>query len=263
MKNKVFRILAVLSAICFILAGCGEKIPTSANLKATDKLFVNDFADVISDSDEEVIYNKGVYLNGKTTAQVAVVTVNTTGDEEIADYALNLGRNWELGDKEKDNGIVVLLSVEDREVYIAVGYGLEGALPDSKTGRILDTYGIPYFSEDEFSKGLVSVYNAIYNEVLIEYGISPDQDYVPIDRISSINDAESSKIVISWVVLVIVILLYILIFKRKGLFLFMGGPPSSGFGGGFSGGFGGGSSFGGGFRGGGGSFGGGGAGRGF
>lgn len=254
------KLFAVFALVCLLLTGCGDEIPTSKELKATDKLFVNDFADVISSDNEEVIYKKGIYLNEKTTAQVAVVTVDTTGDEEIADYALNLGRNWGLGNKEKDNGVVILLSVDDRDVYIAVGYGLEGALPDSKVGRILDEYGIPYFKDDKFSEGLVSVYNAVYNEVLIEYGVSPDEGYVPIDKLSSQNDSLSDKIAVSWVILIVIVILYLLIFKRRGLFFFIGGPPRGGFGS-----FGGHSSFGGGggFRGGGGSFGGGGAGRGF
>jgi len=257
-KFRCLKLFAVLTLVCLIITGCGDEIPTSKELKATEKLFVNDFADVISNDDEQTIYNKGVYLNEKTTAQVAVVTVNTTGDEEIADYALNIGRNWGLGDKEKDNGIVILLSVEDREVYIAVGYGLEGALPDSKTGRILDEYGIPYFSEDEFSKGLLSVYNAVYNEVLIEYGVSPDDGYVPIDKLSAQEGSDSNEIVGYWIILVIFVVAYLLVSKKRGLFFLIGGPPR----GGFHGGFGGGGSFGGSsFRGGGGSFGGGGAGR--
>ena len=252
------KLFAVLTFAFLLLTACGEKIPTSKELKATEKLFVNDFGNVISEADEQTIYNKGVYLNEKTTAQVAVVTVNTTGDEEISDYALNIGRNWGLGDKEKDNGIVILLSVEDREVYIAVGYGLEGALPDSKTGRILDNYGIPYFKDDEFSKGLVSVYNAVYNEVLIEYGISPDDGYVPIDKLSKQNDASLGDVVAFWFILVIFIVVFAFASRRRGMFFFIGGPPRGGFGG-----FGGHGTSGGGFRGGGGSFGGGGAGRGF
>lgn len=261
MKNTVLgiKILTLVFAFCIILSGCSNTVKTSADLKATDKFFVNDFADVISDTDEQTIYNKGVYLNDNTSAQVVVVTVDTVGDEDISDYALNLGRNWGIGDKEKDNGIVILLAVEDRNVEIQVGYGLEGALNDSKVGRILDNYGVPYFSEDNFSEGLVSVYNAVYNEVLIEYGLSPDENYVSIEKLENQEDTDSGKVVISWIVLLVIVFVYLFIFKGRGFF-FIGGPP---FGGGhYRGGFGGSSGgFSGGFRGGGGSFGGGGAGR--
>lgn len=266
MKNNFLRVIsiAVLCLFCLTLTACEqESILTSAEIKPTDEFFVNDYADVISEEDEQAIYKKGAHLNNSTSAQVVVVTVDTVGDEVISDYALEVGRNWGVGDKEKNNGIVILLAAEDRDVYIAVGYGLEGAMPDSKTGRILDEYGIPYFETDEFSKGLLEVYNAVYNEVLIEYGISPDEDYVPI---AELNDGDGGKVLLSWIILVVIVVLFFTVFGRRGFF-FIGRPPfGGGFGGGM-GGFGGGSSrssggFGG-FRGGGGSFGGGGAGRSF
>ncbi len=266
MKKRFLRVfcIAVLCVFCFTLTACEETaVVTSNKIEPTEKFFVNDYADVITEEDEYTIYQKGVHLNDSTTAQVVVVTVDTVGDEVISDYALEVGRNWGVGDKEKDNGIVILLAAEDRDVYIAVGYGLEGAMPDSKTGRILDEYGMSYFEADEFSTGLLEVYNAVYNEVLIEYGVSPDEDYVPLDQL---DQGDGKKVLVSWIVLVVLVFLFITVFGRRGFF-FIGGPPfsSGGFRGGFSGsGFSSrsSSSFGG-FRGGGGGFGGGGAGRGF
>ncbi len=140
----------------------------------TQRFFVNDFADVIDSTDEDEIYSRGATLQEKTTAQVVVVTVNTLDGEEPADYALGLGRQWGVGQKSDDNGAVILLSKEEREIYIAIGYGLEGALPDSKTGRIIDTYGLDYLKEDDFSTGLLEITKAIINEVYIEYGQEPE-----------------------------------------------------------------------------------------
>lgn len=259
--SRVVSIALILFvAVCF--CGC------TANKKEgypspTEKFFVNDFADIISDADEEVIYQSGAALYGATTAQAVVVTVDTTNGEEISEYALNLAREWGIGSEDKDNGVLVLLAAEDREVYIAVGYGLEGALPDSKTGRIIDTYGLEYFEKDNFSTGLASVYSSVANEIYIEYGIQPSEDYTPISQIPSYELEQSSglKVGISWLILIVVVALYVAFFGRRGGFFFFGGPTffggSGGFrGGGFGGGFGGG-----GFRGGGGGFGGGGAGR--
>ena len=171
MKKLFLRVLcvAVLCVLCITLTGCEENaVVTSSKIEPTEKFFVNDYADVISEQDEDAIYKKGSYLNDATTAQVVIVTVDTVGDEIMSNYALEVGRKWGVGDKEKNNGIVILLAAEDRDVYISVGYGLEGAMPDSKTGRILDEYGIPYFETDEFSKGLLEVYNAVYNENIIK-----------------------------------------------------------------------------------------------
>ena len=256
--KKIVSILIVL-LVALSLCGCDltEGYPTP-----TDRFFVNDFADIISDEDENEIYNDAANLYNKTTAQVVVITVDDLNGEEIADYALNIGREWGVGSEEENNGVVILLSRDDREIYIAVGYGLEGALPDSKTGRIIDRYGISYFSEDEFSKGLVSVSDAIINEVYIEYGLSAEEGYIPINQLPDEAEEDGEGVLISWGIMMLVIIVYLIVFRGRG-FIWFGGPPFGGRGGFGGGSFGGGSFGGGGFRGGGGSFGGGGAGRGF
>lgn len=264
MKNKVLRVAAIIlvAVMTLTLAACSieqkEQYP-----QPTEKFFVNDFAGVMTDEDINAVYTKGAALQSETTAQVVVVTVESLDGKSAADYALELGRQWGVGDKEKNNGIVILLSENDREIYIAVGYGLEGALPDSKTGRIIDNYGLSYFSNNNFSTGLVNVYSAIVNEVYIEYGMQPAENYIPADLLpDNTDDVESlGTVVISWMILMVIIVLYVLIFGRRGGLFIFGSPRfftggfnhHSGFGG-SSGGFGG-------FRGGGGSFGGGGAGR--
>ena len=257
--------MVLLAIVCISFAGCSladkKQLPTP-----TEKFFVNDFAAILDENDAEKMYANGVALQEATTAQVVVVTVDSLNDKIIADYALELGREWGVGDKEKNNGVVILLSEGDREIYIAVGYGLEGALPDSKTGRIIDTYGIPYFSNDNFSTGLASVYNAVVNEIYIEYGMQPIENYVPIDLLPQTEEIQVSagKVLLSWLALIVIIALYMFIFGRRGgLFLFGTPRVFGGYNNYRGGGFGGSSGGFGGFSGGGGSFGGGGAGRGF
>ena len=245
-----------LVAIFLFATGCEKKdsIPSP-----TESFYVNDFADIISAETETEMLSRAVTLNNKTTAQVVVVTVETLGGKAAADYALELGRNWGVGNSESDNGIVILLSESEREIYIAVGYGLEGALPDSKTGRIIDRYGLEYLKTDDFSKGLSAISRAIINEVYIEYGVEPEEGYTSIDNLpDEIYGQQSTKdISTSWVIMLIILIIFFSFFGRgRGPFIFLGGPTfRGGFGGsGRSGGFGG-------FSGGGGSFGGGGAGR--
>lgn len=265
MKTKVLKLtkqfVAILLSVVlvFSLVSCGKK-QAKQSLQPTEKFFVNDFAEVLTDEDSNKIYTMGAALQEATTAQAIVVTVDSLEDREISDYALELGREWGIGTKEQNNGVVVLFSKSDREIYIAVGYGLEGALPDSKTGRIIDNYGIPYFTNDNFSAGLMSIYNSIVNETYIEYGITPQENYIPIDSLPDLNKNTTSakEVIISWLVLIVLIAIYVLIFGRRGGMFIFGSPRfySGGFngnnfrGGGF-----------GGFSGGGGSFGGGGAGR--
>ncbi len=244
------------------LAGCGSE---SKDFKPTERFFVNDYADVIEPAAEDAIYQMGVSLQNATTAQVIVVAVKNISGSVISDFAVELGRDWGVGSEEEDNGVVILLCTDIREIFVATGYGLEGALPDSKTGRLIDTYAIPHFSANDFSGGLQSLYSAIVNEIYIEYGMSPAEGYTPIDKIpeNTASDNEALKVLASWIILVVLVALYLGIFGRRHRFIYFGGPPFGGFGGfggggfsggGFSGGFGG-------FRGGGGSFGGGGAGR--
>ena len=267
MKNKILRVVAIAAVVVLLmtsLSACGKE-KQYPELK--EKSFVNDFADVITPEDEQRMVTKATALEEKTSAQVVAVTVESLDGEAIEEYALNLGRLWGVGDAEKDNGVIVLLSKKDREIYIAVGYGLEGALPDSKTGRILDYYGIPYFEKDNFSAGVESVFSAVVNEILyVEYGEKPEENFLPADQLEiKKNQVDIGEIIISWIVLIIIVALYMLIFGRRGGLFIFGSPRF--FVGGFHrnshGGFGGGSSFGG-FKGGGfggGSFGGGGAGR--
>lgn len=261
--------LLCMAVLLLCLCACGGESESSFPT-ATDRFFVNDFAGVLDSTAADEIYSRGAALNEKTTAQVVAVTVESVDGAEMSDYALELGRKWGIGTSEKNNGVLILLSTGDRQVYIAVGYGLEGALPDSKTGRILDHYGVGYFKNDQWSEGMLSVYKAVANEVYLEYGLAADSGYVPADQLSggqTVEEYESGytkKVGLSWIAMIVVIVLYVAFFRRRGRGLFWFGGPfgGGGFSGG-SGGFSGGGFSGGGFSGGGGSFGGGGAGRGF
>ncbi len=247
---------AVLLAISAVPSFAAAKYP-----EPTEQFFVNDFADCISDEDEKEMFNMARALYEQTKAQVVCVTVESLDGQDIRQYGLGLGREWGIGEKDKDTGVLLLLSTSDREIDIEVGYGLEGALPDGKTGRILDKYAIPYLKEDDFSTGLREAFTVLVNETATELGVTVD-GYTPMeDEEDKINGIESLG---EFVALLIVVLIVIALRSRRFIFIRNGRNYRGGFGGGFgggsSGGFGGG---GGGFHGGGGSFGGGGSSRGF
>lgn len=260
----VLSLLFSLSAFAFSFSFSSNEFP-----EPTSDFFVNDFADVIDADVEAELLQIGASLYSQTTAQVVVVTVDSLDGYEVGEYALELGREWGVGTEDADNGVVLLMSVGDREITIQVGYGLEGAITDGKAGQILDNYAIPYLSQDDFSTGLAEAYKAIVSVVCDEYGVELSNydlgDYNSDDKYDYEMSADEIIVIVVTIVMVISILALILFkFNDNGSHhgggtyyggrVYRGGSHYSGrssFGGG------------GGFRGGGGSFGGGGASRGF
>ena len=104
----------------------------------------------------------------------------------LEDYATKLFRNFGIGDKEKNNGLLLLLALEERQFRVEVGYGLEGILPDGKTGRFQDEYIIPYLKDNKWDEGIKNGYDAFYKEIVtlnnldIEYN-EPIEDVIDSD----------------------------------------------------------------------------------
>ncbi len=249
-KNFFALLLAAIIAVC--LCGCGEsKNYPEPKAEGTS---AHDFADVLDQATEDYINAQGKQLKDQTTAEVVVVTVDSLDGEEAAEYALGLGREWGVGDKDKNNGVVILLALEEREIRIEVGYGLEGAIPDSKAGRIRDTY-TGYLSKEDYDTGLKGIFNSVTSEAYAEYGITPPTQEAVLPNTQAEEEISVGTIAVSWLILIVLVVLYVLIFGRRGGMFIFAAPRFYGGGGGFKGGGGfGGGSFGGG------SFGGGGAG---
>ena len=219
---------------------------------------VVDLAGLLSRSQSDRLDTLARELQSKTGAQMAVLTVESTAPEEIFDYGMRVAEAWQLGSREKDDGLLLVVASRDRKLRFFSGYGLEGLLPDGKLGRILDQYAIPHFRRGEPGEGIVGAMQAAASEIAAEAGVAlggvaprPAPGAPPIDP--------------RWLILFVILILL--------LVRWFGPPPGmrgrryrpvlwgGGLGGIGSGGFGGGFRGGGGFGGGGGGFGGGGAGR--
>ena len=170
------KIIALFSIVLLILSLSFSSFAIDFP-QPTSKLFVNDFANVISEEDEEEMMKIGADLYTQTSAQIVVVTVETLDGYDEKEYALELGREWGVGSKETNNGVVLLLSVSERRVTIQSGYGLEGCVTDAKSGQILDEYVVPYLKENDFSTGLTEGYKAVVSVVCNEYGVVLDPNY--------------------------------------------------------------------------------------
>lgn len=151
----------------------------------TSSLYVQDYANVLSADTKARINKLGAEVKTKTKAQVVVVTVRSLDGTPIDEYALSVMRKWGIGDKTLNNGVLMLVAVNDRQSRIEVGYGLEGALPDAKTGRIQDEYMLPYFQRGDYDAGVLNGYQVIMAEVAKEYNVQLAIDAKPSVRHSA------------------------------------------------------------------------------
>ena len=134
---------------------------------------VNDYAHLFSGEQQQALEDSLVAFDRATSTQIAVVTVNDLEGYAAAEYATRILEQWGVGSKEHDNGVVMLLKPRNRygsgEVFIAVGYGLEGALPDITAGRIIDGEMMPYLREGDYYRAVAAGTAAVRAAVRGEY----------------------------------------------------------------------------------------------
>ena len=119
---------------------------------------VNDFASILTTEQAQQLEQKLVAFNDTTSTQITLVTVKSLDGYDVSDYAFRLGEKWGVGQKGKDNGVVILIKPkygnERGKAFIAPGYGLEGVLPDAVCKRIVDHEMIPEFKEGYYYTGI-------------------------------------------------------------------------------------------------------------
>ncbi len=228
------------------------------NLPSMPTDYVTDLAGIIGPGTRQELNGYLQELEKKTSAQVLVLTVPSLDGRAIEDYSMAVAEKWKPGQKGKDNGVLLLVALKERHYRFEVGYGLEGALPDSFVGTVGREYLVPYFKKGDYSDGISLAVQAVAFQIAQDAGVritglanAPS----PMDVAGQPQGQSLFSLIGMGIFFLIVLLLFI---RHPGLFLFFllggGGGGFGGFGGG-GGGFGGGS-FGGG---GGGGFGGGGA----
>jgi len=110
--------------------------------------FVNDFAGVFSGEQKATLEQKLVTFEKETSNEITVVTIKALDGDTIENFAVKLFEDWEIGKKDKDNGVLVLLAMDDRQMRIEVGYGLEGALTDAQSFWIINKIMKPAFQQE-------------------------------------------------------------------------------------------------------------------
>lgn len=123
--------------------------------------FINDFAGILTSQDKTDLIQVSQALKKATGAELAVAIVDSVESLSPKEYAVKLFEKWGIGEKGKDNGVLVLLAMKERRIEIEVGYGLEGVLNDALAGKILDNYAVPYFKQGEMATGVLETAKAI------------------------------------------------------------------------------------------------------
>jgi len=116
------------------------------------KGYVTDNANILKDWTSQIEQLCDT-IEKNTTAEIAVLTIDSLEGEALEEYSLEVARNWGIGKKEKDNGLLLLISYKDKKYRFETGYGLEGILPDARTGRIGRQILTPYFKQGKFGQG--------------------------------------------------------------------------------------------------------------
>ncbi len=262
------QLLLTIFLSVFILSVFAQDIPERPN----PPRLVNDLANVLSDQEEQQLESELVQFDQSTTTQITIVTVPSLNGYEKSDFSFRLGEKWGVGSKDKNNGIVIVFKPktgnEKGEVFVAVGYGLEGIIPDAVANRtVVDTEMIPRFKQND-------IFGGIYAGTKVLMSLAA-QEYTAQDYQKKAGEKKDGGGVFFVVIMIIIVLVSLFKGGRSRQYnggssipfwiamgLLGSGNRGSGSFGGFSGGSGGfGGGGGGGFGGfGGGSFGGGGAG---
>ena len=205
----LFIVSCIFSSTLTVSAGIFRKedIPIPNVQK---DIYVYDEDNIIDDDVETTVNALLVQLEEKTGAEVAVITVESLLDKDIEDYSYELANTLGIGKADEDNGVLLLISKPDSKVRLEIGSGLEGCLNDSKCGRILDNYFVPYREKDEYSEGTYKTIEAVVSVIAQEYKTTIGEIDETIASDIEKQEAEARKKTVATIVIIIIIVIVLL-----------------------------------------------------
>jgi uncharacterized protein len=264
--------LAALLGLCLLMPAAFAGVARAQDSTAAGDLavpqytgYVNDFGGVYDDASKAKLESFLDQVQKKTGAQFAVLIMKSTAPESPTEYKTRVFDAWKIGQKGKDNGLLMLVALDEREVRFETGYGLEGVLPDGLQSRIFRDVMVPHFRQGDTAGGVTAGVLACSALIAKDQNVALEWDGSELRYDDGGDDGgpPSRSRMVSLIIAVVFVLILTSILRRRfgGYYGGFGGWGGGfgGFGGGFGGGGGGGSSFGG--FGGGSSGGGGGGGR--
>ncbi len=204
MANNFQIMLKKLSVLfSFLLWGY---IGIAQDFPAKSNTLVTDYTNTLSPADKQRLENKLVAFDDSSSTQIAVVILKSVGDYDINQYGQQLGRKWGIGQKGTNNGIIVLVAIDDHKMTIQVGYGLEGALPDVIALQIQRTDMDPRFKTGDYYGGLDAGTDDIIKYTKGEYKADPN-------KMTDQSDGDGFPV---GLVIFIVVIILIIIFRNRG-----------------------------------------------
>ena len=163
----------------------------------TDRFFINDYANVIDSETEDYIFEKGKAYNANGGPQVVVLTMESIDGNDLEDFSIETARKWGIGDKDANNGVLILLVMDSRDIRIEVGYGLEGVLNDGKCGRFIRN-ATDSLSAGDYSEGIKQIYDSVIGELEDPTPDEEDDDEnqevsIGIDRVLGLYKISNSR----------------------------------------------------------------------
>ena len=146
--------------------------------------YVNDYAGILSNETKAKLAALSSEIEAKTTSQLAILTIDTTAPLDIETYAVKLFEKWGIGQKGKNNGVLILVAVKERRARIEVGYGLEGAIPDALAKNIIEKSMIPFFKRGDYDAGILQSAAVVSKLIAGEYNVE-------ISELENIKDRKS------------------------------------------------------------------------
>jgi uncharacterized protein len=160
------RFLIIFSVIVFLTVGFSARAYSSPGKPAG---FVNDFAGILDSSQKANLETKINSFNATTSNEISVVTIKSLDGDTIENYTNKLFTEWGIGKSKKDNGVLLLISLGDKQMRIEPGYGLEGALPDITCNQIITKTMRPAFQAGDYYKGIDGAVDDIISATKGEY----------------------------------------------------------------------------------------------
>lgn len=161
------------------------------------KGYVNDYADVLDSQQESALEEKLSEFDKKTTDQISVVTIDSTSPESIEEYSIHLADTWKVGQKGKDNGVLMVFAMKDRKMRNEVGRGLEDDLTDIESREIQDNIIKPYFKDGDYATGIDKGVDAVIASI-------QDADESASPSATVVSDVKPEDIVAILVIMLIV-----------------------------------------------------------